>query len=43
MYDTIRHSARFRVLIDRVGLGRFAPLIVGRSMRAIVKSGLRPR
>jgi serine/threonine protein kinase/tetratricopeptide (TPR) repeat protein len=30
MYDSIRHSARFRVLIDRVGLGRFAPLIVGR-------------
>jgi serine/threonine-protein kinase len=30
MYDTIRHSARFRVLIDRVGLGRFAPLLVGR-------------
>lgn len=30
MYDAIRHSVRFRVLIDRVGLGRFAPLIVGR-------------
>ena len=30
MYDTIRHSARFRVLLDRVGLGRFAPLIIGR-------------
>jgi TolB-like protein/tetratricopeptide (TPR) repeat protein len=30
MYDSIRHSARFRVLIDRIGLGRFAPLIVGR-------------
>jgi TolB-like protein len=30
MYDPIRHSARFRMLLDRVGLGRFAPLIVGR-------------
>jgi tetratricopeptide (TPR) repeat protein len=29
-YDSIRQSARFRVLLDRVGLGRFAPLIVGR-------------
>jgi serine/threonine-protein kinase len=29
-YDSIRHSARFRVLLDSVGLGRFAPSIVGR-------------
>ena len=29
-YDTIRHSVRFRVLLDSVGLGRFAPAIVGR-------------
>jgi Flp pilus assembly protein TadD len=30
MYDSIRHSVRFRVLLDRVGLGRFAPLLLGR-------------
>jgi hypothetical protein len=29
-YDSIRHSARFRVLLDSVGLERFAPSIVGR-------------
>jgi TolB-like protein len=29
-YDPVRHSARFRVLLDSVGLGRFAPAIVGR-------------
>jgi TolB-like protein/cytochrome c-type biogenesis protein CcmH/NrfG len=30
MYDSIRHSARFRVLLDRVGLRRFAPSIIAR-------------
>jgi hypothetical protein len=30
MYDTIRHGAGFRVMIDRVGLGQFAPLLLGR-------------
>ncbi len=29
-YDAIRHSARFHLLLDRVGLGRFAPTIVDR-------------